>query len=211
METALQHESDDEIMRRVQAGQPDCFTLLASRYFDVLVRVAESRVARRDAAEELAQEALLAAFKSRQTYNPKFGFRTWLWTILLNLCRREHKRSNRSPRVLSWTDIDSNKDEAAIAPEARVSPGSEQPLSRALARESSARLNAMLRELRDEEADALRLRFYAALTFQEIADTTGCSLSTAKNRVRAGLSKLAELMRDEDDEMTADSARAESG
>lgn len=181
-------------MRRVQAGEPALFATLATRYFDVLVRVAESRLATREAAEEAAQEALLAAYKSRHTYNPEFGFRTWLWTILLNLCRRQHKRSVRSPRVLSWTDVSHARDETQVAPDSDVSPQREQPDSQLMAREAAQQLDQHLCDLRDEEADALRLRFFAALTFPEIAAATGCSLGTAKNRVKAGLARLAERM-----------------
>lgn len=185
-------------MHRVNSGQPERFTVLSARYFDVLVRVAESRLGSRELAEEAAQEALLSAFKSRHTYNPKFGFRTWLWTILLNACRREHKRSQRVPKVLAWSDVHSHGHEVRPSPDAELSPRSEQPLPKAMASEAHARLDAGLTQLRAEVADALRLRFYAALTFQEIAAATDCSLSTAKNRVKAGLTSLAELLRDED-------------
>jgi RNA polymerase sigma-70 factor (ECF subfamily) len=44
------------------------------------------------------------------------------------------------------------------------------------------------------QADALRLRFFGGLKFQEIADAMQCSLNTAKNRVRWGLMRMAELM-----------------
>jgi DNA-directed RNA polymerase specialized sigma24 family protein len=37
----------------------------------------------------------------------------------------------------------------------------------------------------------LRLRFYGGLKFQEIADVQGCSLTSAKNRVRWGLLKMS--------------------
>ncbi len=185
-------------MRRVQSGEPQRFTMLAERYFAVLVRVAESRLGSRELAEEAAQEALLAAFKSRHTYNAKFGFRTWLWTILLNGCRREHKRGQRVPRVMTWTDVHSHGREVKPAPDSELSPRREQPPALAMKKETAARLDGCLLQLREEVADALRLRFFAALTFQEIADATGCSLSTAKNRVKAGLTKLAELLREEE-------------
>jgi RNA polymerase sigma-70 factor (ECF subfamily) len=44
------------------------------------------------------------------------------------------------------------------------------------------------------QADALRLRFFGGLKFQEIADTMPCSLNTAKNRVRDGLARMAEML-----------------
>jgi sigma-70-like protein len=42
------------------------------------------------------------------------------------------------------------------------------------------------------QADALRLRFFGGLKFEEIADAMQCSLGTAKNRVRWGLMRLAD-------------------
>jgi RNA polymerase sigma-70 factor (ECF subfamily) len=46
------------------------------------------------------------------------------------------------------------------------------------------------------QADALRLRFFGGLKFEEIAGAMQCSLSTAKNRVRWGLERMAELVQD---------------
>ena len=53
-------------------------------------------------------------------------------------------------------------------------------------------------ELPSVMADALRLRFFGELKFQEIADAMSCSISTAKNRVRWGLEEIGERMADSD-------------
>ena len=45
-----------------------------------------------------------------------------------------------------------------------------------------------------DQADALRLRFFGGLKFQEIADVQACSLTSAKNRVRAGLLQMADRL-----------------
>ena len=55
-------------------------------------------------------------------------------------------------------------------------------------------LERLLGELKDVQADALRLRFFGELKFQKIADVMNCSLGTAKNHVRAGLTNLAKLL-----------------
>ena len=70
----------------------------------------------------------------------------------------------------------------------------ESPADRLLATERSERLNAMLDQLPANQADALRLRFFGGLKFREIAQTMNCSLSTAKNRVRWGLTKMADQL-----------------
>jgi RNA polymerase sigma-70 factor (ECF subfamily) len=68
------------------------------------------------------------------------------------------------------------------------------PSQQLAAKERSQLLDALLLRLPEVQADALRLRFFGDLKFPEIADAMGCSLSTAKNRVKWGLMKLAELI-----------------
>ncbi len=52
----------------------------------------------------------------------------------------------------------------------------------------------LLDTLPEDQADALRLRFYGQMKFQEIADALQCSLTTAKNRVRWGLTRLSRMV-----------------
>ena len=68
------------------------------------------------------------------------------------------------------------------------------PAARLLAKEQSEELESLLARLPEAQADALRLRFFGELKFQEIADAMGCSLATAKNRVRWGLTALSNMM-----------------
>jgi len=70
----------------------------------------------------------------------------------------------------------------------------ETPVGQVLKRERSQLLEQHLSDLPSMQADALRLRFFAGLKFHEIADAMGCSLSTAKNRVRCGLTKMGQSL-----------------
>src|SRR5690606_34106649 len=62
--------SDAAIMRAVQQGHTERFALLVERYERPLRRVAWSRLGSLELAEDLVQEAFLAAFKSRHTFKP---------------------------------------------------------------------------------------------------------------------------------------------
>ena len=174
-------------MSRVNAGDSECFAELVRRYQSALHRVAHSRLGRADWAEDVVQETFLAAFKGSASYDPRYSFRTWLWTILLNQCHGHYQRRRRSVPVQTMSDEcrDSVADEG--------SPDG-APLARLLARERSAQLETLLGQLSLAQADALRLRFFGELKFHEIADAMQCSLNTAKNRVRVGLTRMAELI-----------------
>jgi RNA polymerase sigma-70 factor (ECF subfamily) len=186
--TRRPNESDAELVERVRAGETSSFDELVRRYQVALVRVAASRLGRRDWAEDVVQETFLAAFKSCGTYDPRYNFRTWLWTILLNQCHNHYqRRQRRAAHEPLVQDNESTRDAA------RASDG-QSPLATLLAKERSEQLESLLRELTVVQADALRQRFFGGLKFHEIAETMQCSLNTAKNRVRLGLVRMAELL-----------------
>jgi len=185
---------DSQIMRQVQEGRFEPFDELVRRYRGALLRVAESKLGNAAWAEDAVQETFIAVFAARDTFNPSFAFRTWLWTILLNVCRRQLKRRARQPQSVP-THI-------AFASSSKLT--SEEPvhhesgLTRAILNERDAKLREVLLKLPDAQADALRLRFFGGLQFQEIADAMDCSLNGAKMQVKKGLLALAETLRHEE-------------
>lgn len=188
-------DTDAELMRRASADDSAAFAELVRRYRPALVRVAGCRLSVPEAAEDVVQETFLAAYKSRHTFDDRFGFRTWLWTILLNQCRRYATRQAARGRVSS---LDArNSDEQSSPLELADAASANGALEKLLAAERRQVLETLLAELSAVQADALRLRFFGGLKFQEIADAMGCTLCTAKNRVRWGLLKLSELVQRE--------------
>ncbi|MSR57413.1 MAG: RNA polymerase sigma factor [Planctomycetaceae bacterium] len=183
---------DIEIMTRVQAGEVELFDLLVERYRDALLRVAWSKLGNAAWAEDVVQESLLAAYAARNTYNPAFEFRTWLWTILLNLCRRQWQRRERRPREESCSQPGDWKLAGLTEP-----MSADGGLVRVLQTERRELLHKGLLKLPEPQADALRLRFLGELPFAEIALTMNSSVSAAKQRVKYGLQALAALLRED--------------
>lgn len=186
-------DDDAMIMRRVQAGELEQFAQLIRRYQRPLLRAATDRLGDRTWAEDVVQEAFLAAFAGRMSYDPAYSFRTWMWTILLNLCKRHWRRRSSRPSPQSWSELAGNAANSNAEPETR-STG----LSCLLQSERAERVRQLLGTLPEEQADALRLRFFGELTFNEIAAALGCSLNTAKSRVRYGLEKIGRELRCEE-------------
>ena len=183
---------DRDIMQRVQAGEVELFEQLVMRYRPALVRVAASKLDDGVAAEDVVQETLLAAFAARGTYRPEFSFSTWLWTILLNGCRRHLAgRARQSlPALSAAVSFAGDRWSRQIE--------HETGLSRLLAAERTELLHRLLQELPEPQADALRLRFFAGLTFPEIAEAMQCSRNGARLRVQTGLQTLASRLRAEE-------------
>jgi RNA polymerase sigma-70 factor (ECF subfamily) len=178
--------SDEDLMRQVQAGRHAAFEELVARYRPALVRVAVSKLGDRAHGEDVAQETLLAAFAARNTFNPRYSFRTWLWTILLHLCA-QHWRRQQSPSRRGGV-IDPHTADATATK-------AETALEGLLRSERCDLLQRALAELPEPQADALRLRFFGGLSFDEVAAAMSSSVSGAKQRVKHGLDRLAERLR----------------
>lgn len=178
--------TDGEIIERVRAGEVLQFSALVERYQGPLLALAVNRLGRRDLAEDAVQEAFLCAFKWLDSYDSKFAFRTWLWTILLNQCSRTAERERRVERLR--TGFASN---FPISDEVETLG----PSSRLETQEDNYAIRFALNQLPQTHADAIRLRFFGELKFDAIAEATGCSLRTAKYRVKEGLRRLGDLLR----------------
>jgi RNA polymerase sigma-70 factor (ECF subfamily) len=178
--------NDQEIMERVRSGQVELFDEFVNRHRSSMLRAAVSKLRDQAIAEEAVQDAFLSAFAHRHTYRSEHSFRGWLWTILLNTCRglarRELSRidrAGRQPEFLASNEPSSSGD----------------ALSRLVRAEQAALLFRFLNELPEAQADALRLRFFGELKFDEIAHVMNCSTNGAKQRVRSGLERLSAALR----------------
>jgi RNA polymerase sigma-70 factor, ECF subfamily len=187
---------DSALLAAILAGQDEGFAELMRRYQRPLWRVARSRLGRDDWADDVVQETFFCVLRWLPSYDSRYSFRTWLWTILLNQCHRQWRKGSRG--LLFGLGIELGGDDrspsSVSAAMARQLRSPDNPSHALEAKERIALLDALLTRLPEPQADALRLRFFAGLKFAEIADTMGCSLSTAKNRVRWGLLKLAEFL-----------------
>ncbi|HUG19625.1 MAG TPA: RNA polymerase sigma factor [Planctomycetaceae bacterium] len=183
-------DDDRKLMQCIQNGETGLFERLVEKYRSGLLRFARSKLIDPADAEDIVQEAIFAAYEARDSYNPEFAFSTWLWTILLNLSHRWRHKTIREKEIVSQAI------ERAPRPDSSPAVG----LNNLLSEERNLRLIEFLAELPESQADAIRLKFFGDLTFQEIADTMNCSLSGAKKRVKSGLLQLSEKLRDSGDD-----------
>ncbi|MDA0281951.1 MAG: RNA polymerase sigma factor [Planctomycetota bacterium] len=169
-------------MECVQSGQLNLFDELVRRHQASMLRAAVSKLRNQAVAEEAVQEAFLSAYAYRHSFRSEYSFRGWLWTILLNTCRTLARReSGRVDRVGRQSDLSESSEPFS----------SGDALSRLLQSEQADLLYRCLNELPEAQADALRLRFFGGLKFDEIAHAMSCSTNGAKQRVRTGLEKLS--------------------
>jgi RNA polymerase sigma-70 factor (ECF subfamily) len=160
-------------------GDLEAFDLLASRYRAAAVRAAQAIVGRED-AEDVAQDALLLAFKALPSIEDPSRFAAWLAAITRNRALRFGRRERQ--KAAARVEMDEfliDKVTALAAPLARE-PGADEELELALERLPSG------------YALVLRMRFLDEMSLKRIAAFLGVPVSTVKWRVFKGKQLLRE-------------------
>jgi RNA polymerase sigma-70 factor (ECF subfamily) len=127
------------------------------------------------AAEDIAQEAFLAAVRSLDRFDRRRPFGPWLHRIVVN-------------RAIDWSRARALRREAGEAglESAASAPAPDNPHARTLA--------TALSELSPEHRAVVVLRHLLEYTPGEIAELTGLPRGTVNSRLRRGLDHLAERL-----------------
>ena len=184
MRTSQTAQTDEELVASATAGDLESFNQLVSRWERPIYALAYRTLGREEDARDVVQEAFLRAFRGLKGFKGQAKFSSWLYRITLNLCRDWIRRERRAPIVAAPAGTDPNTlaDEQP-APNVSI----EELVGRRQMSEAVARAMA---ELPEEQRAAILLKEFHGLTFQEIADTLQCPLSTVKTRLYQGLSVL---------------------
>src|SRR5512134_3047164 len=136
--------SDEALVERCARGDREAFDQLVDRHGDALFRFASRHCGARRDAEDAVQDGLLAAWRGAATFRGDSSARTWLFQVVLNACRRRHRR--RAGQV--------GPDEPMEAA-AEVTAPESGPEERAAARQVGRAIDAALAELSDEAREVV--------------------------------------------------------
>jgi len=87
---------DRDLVAALRAGDEAVFTRLVRELGPGMLRIARSHVATHAVAEEVVQEAWLAALNSLDRFEGRSAFKTWLYRILMNTAISRGEREARS-------------------------------------------------------------------------------------------------------------------
>ena len=172
--------SDDALLAGLGAGDPDAAAAFVARFQRRVYGLAHMITADDQAAEDVAQEAFLRAWRHAGTFDPRrAGVATWLLTITRNLAI-DAVRARRA-LVVDPDDL--------VALD-RTGPLGVLPEAAGVLADERARLVVALSTLPDEQRRAVVLAGLHGYTAREIGEIEGIPLGTAKTRIRTALLRL---------------------
>lgn len=169
---------DAELMRRVQRGDRDAFAELVERYKRPIYNFILRTVRDETEAEDLAQNTFVQVWKSAKRYRVSARFSTWLYTIARNLSLNEIRRRSRH-RAESLDAPHPEREEQSLHQVKDTStPGPPEAVVR---EELFAKVEEAIGDLPEKQRTALLLCREEDVSYEEIAQVLGVSLSATKS------------------------------
>ena len=181
MARSFAHLSDEALVALVARSDDSALGELYDRFGRVAYGLAR-RILRDDKlAEDAVQEGFLAAWRSADRFVPERAkASTWLLTFVhrraVDLVRREdRRRAEPLPEGFEAKPFDSAEEDAWL-------------------RFERERVQAALRQLPNQQREALELAYYGGFSQSELAERLGEPVGTIKSRMFTGLGRLRELL-----------------
>ena len=175
--------SDEALLAGLAAGDRDAAAAFVARFQRRVFGLARVITGDERAAEDVAQEALLRAWRHGAAYDPRRGsVVTWLLTITRNL-------AIDSIRVRRPATID--PDDVLALP---LETGERSPAEAAELAHELERLRGALGALSPEQQRAVVLAGVLGLSAREVAEQEDVPLGTAKTRIRTAMIRLRALL-----------------
>ncbi len=167
----------EDLMARIAKGDEGAFETLVNRHQTSILNLIYRYIGDRTQAKDLAQEVFIRVWKSAKTYKREAKFTTWLYRIAINLCLNALESSHRK-KWFSFNRSDEDGKRTLEETLADSGPSAEDIL---LEKERSRQISDALQSLPENQRMALVLKRYDNLSYQEIAQVIGCSVSAVES------------------------------
>src|SRR6476646_9872310 len=173
-------DEDAGLVERYLAGDMTAFDELMIRYERQIYRVCYRFVENRDDAMDLAQEVFIKAFEHLGSFRRESSLKTWLYRITVNHCINHVKKHSQD-----FVEVTETTGSTVASVHSELED-----------REQRDHFRRLVKQLPPKQKAILELRINEQLSYEEIANISGRSVSTIKASVFFALEKLRKLVKD---------------
>ena len=183
--------TDEDLVVRAREGAQEAWAELVHRHHGAVFRAAHAALLSREDAEDAAQEAWVAAWRSLGEFRAQASFRTWMLTIAWR------KALDRRRGVVAWLRarrldaVDADED---AAPRLTLVAGGSTVEAGLIDREQRGRVQRLIKGLPRAHRDALLIVATQELPYADAAQVLGIPVGTLKWRVSEARKLLRERL-----------------
>ena len=178
--------NEAQLISRCQQGDQEALKEIFNQYHQKLYRIAYGVVRHREEALDIVQEVFIKLFRSIHQFKGKSRFYTYLYRMTMNTAI-DHTRKMKKVPPLSMDEEEGFQlsDDADKRPDRILDH-----------KELEAKVKWSMDQLSPDQKAVLIFREVEGLSYQEIAEATGCSIGTVMSRLHYGRKKVQELLKD---------------
>jgi RNA polymerase sigma-70 factor (ECF subfamily) len=167
-------KNDLVLVEEAKKGNEKAFAALMNRYRDSIFFMLLKMVNNPSDAEDLTIEAFGKAFRSIDTYVPRFAFSTWLFMIASNNCIDFIRKKHSSPVPLDqWQ-------EGAENPAVNIQSDLPDPEEALINDQKITTLRKIVNQLKSPYREIIELRYYKEYSYEEISAELDIPIGTVK-------------------------------
>lgn len=175
-------QKDEEIVRLVQLGKVEFFSILIERYEDKMKRYGQKFLSDKEDIKDVVQEIFLKTYENIKSFDLERKFSSWLYRIAHNELVNALKKRRRSP--LSLFDLD------ILFPQFFHHNNVNQEIER---RDKKEIIGKCLDELEPKYREPIVLHYFEDLSYQEISEVLQVPVSTVGIRIKRAKEKLKSI------------------
>lgn len=176
-------EEDKKLYKKFLNGDKESFECIVDKYMEKIIYFIYGFVKRTDVAEDLAQDVFVYILMNKEKYDSKYSLRTYLYTIAksraINYIKKESKISYLQDNEYLFTE--------------------EEIEDAVFSKEKSKQLKLAIDRLPEPQNQLIYLVDIEELSYKEICNILGMSLSQVKTLIHRGRKKLKQILMREAD------------
>lgn len=182
---------DQALVERAQKGEQKAFELLMSKYQRRLIRLISRFVKDEHEVNDVAQEAMIRAYRALPNFRGESAFYTWLYRIAINTAKNFLVISGKQPFVSAEA---ANEDGDILDLSDQIADY-HTPEAEMINREILQTVESTISHLPEDLRKAITLREMDGLSYEEIAKIMDCPIGTVRSRIFRAREVIAKDLR----------------
>ncbi len=180
----LPHSDEKTLLKHVQRGKTEAFSLLVEKYQSCLYHHILRNIRNPETAKDLCQETWMKAFRAINTFRGDSAFSSWLYRIAENVCIDHFRRQKHYNAIEPLHTID----------ERCITDTYHSPCEDLERQELREHLRAAIQHLTPIRKKVFHLYYVQELSIKAIAQQIGRSEGTIKTHLRNARLQLREYL-----------------
>ena len=173
-----ERDLDFQLIKRIQNGEQQAFTLLVKKYQNRVANILTRYVRNKGDLADVTQEVFIKVYKSLPSFRGESAFYTWLYRIAVNTAKNYLTSQSRRPPA---SDIDAMEADSYDGSEALKE--ADDPEGILHSQEIKHVILNTIEQLPAELKSAITLRELEGMSYEEIANIEDCPIGTVRSRI----------------------------